>query len=328
MSLFTREESRLRFADLRSESDVADALAASLIGLQQLKDEAFKAQLYEPHRLAKKGIRNRGEFRVVYEVARDLRRIHTEILESLRAQVEVGDRAFGFVRGRSTLMNAREHHGARMLLNVDIRDFFDSIREPQVVRAFRSLGTAEAASRLLATLCCLDGRVPQGAATSPILSNIVCVEMDRSLQALAARKQATYTRYADDLSFSGDAVPDLEQIEEVLAAHGFAINAEKTFLGERGEQQYVTGLTIGSPHGVRLPRRFRRYLRLELHYAHEMRKDSEDDDEPMDPASDNGLSGRLAYAFSVEPTWTIAMLKKFPLGAPDGWASASDGDEQ
>jgi len=323
MSLFTREEPRLRFADLRSESDVADALAVSLIGLQQLKDEAVKAQFYEPHQLAKKGSRNRGKYRVVYGVARDLRRIHTEILEALRAQVQVGDRAFGFVRGRSILQNAREHHGAKVLLNVDIRDFFDSIREPQVVRAFRTLGTAEAASRLLAALCCLDGRVPQGAATSPILSNIVCVEMDRSLQALAARKRATYTRYADDLSFSGDAVPDLDQIGDVLAADGFAINTEKTFLGVRGEQQYVTGLTIGSPHGVRLPRQFRRYLRLQLHYAHEMRKDSEGDNEPMEPASDNELSGQLSYAFSIEPTWTIAMLKKFPLGAPDGWAKSA-----
>src|SRR5687767_2812235 len=122
MSLFVREEPRLRFADLRSESDVADALAASLVALQQLKTEAAKAPLYQVLHLPRKG-RNRGKVRVVYEVARELRQIHTEVLEALRAQVRVSDRAFGFTRGRSTLGNAREHYGAKVLLNVDIRDF-------------------------------------------------------------------------------------------------------------------------------------------------------------------------------------------------------------
>lgn len=315
MSLFTRKEPRLRFEFLQTETDVADALAAFWGDLQRLGDETFKGPLYEPINLPKKGRHHHGEERTVYNVARELRRLHTEILESLRTQVPVSELVFGFVRGRSTLGNAREHYGAKILLNLDIKDFFDSIREAQIIKSFRSLGTGDEAARLLASICCLRGSLPQGAATSPILSNLVCAEMDPKLAALAERQRAKYTRYADDISFSGDTVPDVEQVENVLAAYGFALNPEKTRKRRCGEAQYVTGLTLGSARGVRLPTRFRRYLRMQLYNADRRVSDSEDGQR----ASDVQLSGRLAYAYSVEPEWTVLQMKKFPLGVPDDW---------
>lgn len=315
MSLFTREAPRLRFELLQTETDVAEALAASGVDLQRLQEDAFKGPLYEPIYLPKKGRHHRGEERTVYEVARELRRLHTEILESLRAQVPINELVFGFVRGRSTLDNARQHHGAHTLLNVDIKDFFDSIREAQVINSFRSLGTGDEAARLLASICCLQGSLPQGAATSPFLSNLVCAEMDQRLAALAQRKRAKYTRYADDLSFSGDTVPAVEQIENVLAAYGFALNPAKTSQRVRGEAQYVTGLTLGSTLGVRLPRSSRRYLRMQLYCAHR-RVAQLGGGQRM---SDAQLSGRLAYAYSIEPKWTVLQMKKFPLGVPDDW---------
>jgi RNA-directed DNA polymerase len=328
MSLFTRAEPRLRFESLQTESDVADALSESLVALQQLKDEAFKGPLYEPIHLPKKGKRRQGEERIVYGVAREIRRLHTEILESLRAQTKVSDHAFGFVRGRSIKDNALVHHGCHVLLNVDIKDFFDSIREPQVVKSFRALGAGESATRLLAAICCLQGSLPQGAATSPILSNLVCSEMDQKLAELAARKHARYTRYADDISFSGEVTPEIEQVKNVLDAYGFMLNEQKTSKRMRGQAQYVTGLTIGSALGVRLPKRLRRYLRLQLYYAHQLASKSGEAKHDNNRRSDAQLSGLLAYVYSVEPTWAVSLMKKFPLGVPSDWTQRAPSIEE
>lgn len=316
MSLFIRNEPRLRFELLQTEDEVADALAQSTLALQRLKDDTVKGPLYEPIYLPKKGRRHQGEERIVFEVARELRVLHTEILESLKAHVTFRDCVFGFVRKRSTLDNAKQHHGANMLLNVDIKDFFGSIREAQVIKSFLSLGAGDPAARLLASICTFQGSLPQGAATSPILSNLACVEMDERLKELAARRNAKYTRYADDLSFSGDTIPEVEQVENVLAAYGFALNPNKTSLRKRGEAQYVTGLTIGSTWGVRLPNKLRRRLRLALYRAHRaaLERAAALEQEPDDlfRASDSGLSGLLAYGFSVEPALILRLMNKFP----------------
>jgi RNA-directed DNA polymerase len=315
MSLFTSRHARLQFERLESEKDVSDALAASLLGLQQLRDDGVKGLHYRPLLLRKKGRHHSGQYRTVYVVSRDLRRLQLEIQESLRLHFTPPDTVFGFVRGRSTLEHAKVHHPARVLLNLDIKNFFDSIREAQVATALRSLGTGEPASRLLAALCCFHGALPQGASTSPSLSNLVCQTMDVQLLALAQRAGAKYTRYVDDLSFSGENVPNVTHVSNVLAAYGFTLNQEKTSWRRLGQPQFVTGLSLASPLGVRLTQRTRRYLRLRLYYAHKARFRGEE----IGGALDSKLSGLLAYCFSIEPDLTKHLLRSFPLGAPADW---------
>ena len=119
--------------------------------------------------------------------------------------------AVGFRNGHSVVDNANPHLGKRYVLKMDIHDFFFSIRSPRVKKTFEKIGYPENVSKVLGTLCCLHRHLPQGAPTSPSLSNIVGHEMDRKLAALAAEYGLAYTHYADDLTFSGDVFPK-EQI--------------------------------------------------------------------------------------------------------------------
>mgnify|MGYP002624546754 CR=1 FL=1 len=118
--------------------------------------------------------------------------------------------AMGFVRGRSVLTNASAHLGKEYLINVDLKDFFPSIGAPKVESALVRLGVDPLTARLVSTLCCIpverDGKIinvlPQGSPASPVLSNIACSAMDTRMEEMAASFGFTYTRYADDLSFS------------------------------------------------------------------------------------------------------------------------------
>jgi hypothetical protein len=313
MSVLTKKEPRLRFATLETEADVGDALGLGIQLLQQFRDEIFKVRLYSPINLPKKGRLRKGEVRTVYEVVRGLRRVHLEIMESLNLVAEISPRAYGFVRGRSALDNARVHHNSEWLLNIDLNDFFGSVREPAVDAAFRALGCGPSASATLASLCCLRGSLPQGAATSPILSNIVCRNLDARLDTLSSSTSSRYTRYADDITFSGHYVPTVEQIRLIVEELGFSINTRKVKLAKRGGAQYVTGFSVGGVTGVRLPARVRRYLRLQFHLLH---KDNPSEDVCIE---DRQLMGLVVYAVHVEPAWVINQMRKFRISRPEGW---------
>ena len=131
------------------------------------------------------------------------------ILDNILSNVTMAENVFGFVQGRSAIDNATYHIGAAHILNVDIKQFFPSISADKIKIVFGSLGYSEEVSTMLAELCCLDERLPQGAPTSPALANMVLRELDEELSLLAAQYGRKYTRYADDLTFSSQ-----ERIEE------------------------------------------------------------------------------------------------------------------
>src|SRR5262249_29867281 len=145
------------------------------------------------------------------------------ILRNIVEKLPVDEPAHGFVPGRSILTNAQPHAGKAFVVNLDLRDFFPSIAFPRVRSVFQRAGYSPAVATILALLCTecprkvvtYDGAtyhvatsprgLPQGACTSPSLSNLVARRLDRRLSGLARRMGLTYTRYADDLTFSGDA---------------------------------------------------------------------------------------------------------------------------
>jgi len=178
------------------------------------------------------------------------------------------ERAYGFLPGRNIRENATVHAGHRNLLCVDVMDFFPTISEVRVSRLFRDLGVDAAVSDLLARFLTIEGSLPLGFPTSPVLSNAIAMPLDAACEELAARCGAVYTRYADDLSFSGDGdLPDLEAIRDILSVNGFALAEHKTRRSRIGQAHFVTGLSVSDPAGSHVPRAKKRRLRQELYYA-------------------------------------------------------------
>ncbi|MEM6771967.1 MAG: reverse transcriptase family protein [Bacteroidota bacterium] len=173
--------------------------------------------------------------------------------------------AYGFLTNakddpspRNILTNAQRHVGNPWMLNVDLKDFFHQVRQPRVRQLFRAplLDFADDEAKVLAALCCYNGRLPMGAPTSPVITNLVCIPLDGDLQDYATDRSWTYTRYADDLCFSGPEPITDEHLREITAwieAYGFKINPQKVRrYGPNDENKEVTGILVG-PEGVSLP---------------------------------------------------------------------------
>jgi hypothetical protein len=178
------------------------------------------------------------------------------------------DCVHGCVAGRSILTNAASHLARPVVLRVDVRRFFDSITTTRVQAALVRAGMDESGATLVAACTTLSGILPTGFSTSPFIANLCFDPMDRILMALARSAEMTYTRYVDDLVFSGSDIDDafFNSVRDRLAEHGWTVNEKKTRFMRRGRPQYVTGLSVDDPNGPHVPRRTKRFLRLEVNY--------------------------------------------------------------
>lgn len=234
-----------------------------------------------------------GEPRTITAPRIKLKRIQRRILDEILAKLLPHEAAHGFVRGRSVLSNARPHKGAKLVVKMDLRDFFPSISYKRVVGLFASYGFSDEVASALGGLVThravlpdgfvlWPGVLPQGAPTSPALANLLCRRLDSRLSGLAKRAGAAYTRYADDMTFSfkvppaGKAVdpsgdkksgPSLGRflwwVEQVCLQEGFIENTTKRRVLRASGQQRVTGIVVNS--GLSVPREARRGFRALLH---------------------------------------------------------------
>ncbi|MHC4250542.1 MAG: reverse transcriptase family protein, partial [Planctomycetota bacterium] len=173
-----------------------------------------------------------------------LKRVQRAILDTLLYRLDATEHAHGFVPGRSILTHARLHCGRAFVVTADVRRFFPSVRRGQVAEATGALGLDETDSARLLKLVTRRGRLPQGAPTSPHLANLVFAPADGELASLARPSGWRYSRYADDLAFSGDgdAVVLIREVGRVVRAHGFRLSDRKTRVMPRRSRQLVTGL--------------------------------------------------------------------------------------
>jgi retron-type reverse transcriptase len=310
----------------RTPADVARALDVSIGALRQLAfhAEASPVSHYVQFDVPKKtgGVRRLAA--PLPRMAHAQRTILTQILERVVAARPLHPAAHGFVADRSTVTNARPHVAQDLILNIDLADFFPSIRFGRVRALFSSFGYSGAVSTVLALLCTECARVavpspedagkklwiattpralPQGACTSPLLSNLICRRLDARLTALAHKRGYTYTRYADDLTFSarGEACAGVRALQLTVAhiAHdeGFAVRPDKTRVLRKNARQEVTGVVVNAtPH---LARDEVRRLRA---IVHDVEKRG------WDAANREGLAhfpswlrGRLAYLQMIDP---------------------------
>lgn len=220
-------------------------------------------------------VKDSGSIRLIEAPKQALKRQQQRILSGILDQVPAHPATHGFVKGRSIRTFVAPHVGRRVVLRMDLRDFFPSFRAARVEAFFRTMGYPEAVADLLAGLCttitprdiwkevrsvgdsvqmweskALYSRthLPQGAPTSPALANLCCFRLDCRLAGLAASARARYTRYADDLAFSGD--PEFEKrvdrfsihVASILLQEGFAVNHRKTRIMRQSVRQRLAGI--------------------------------------------------------------------------------------
>ena len=197
-----------------------------------------------------------------------LKRAQEWIQHNLLDVLTLHDAAHGFRRGRSIVTNARPHVGAEVVVNVDLKDFFPTVSYRRIKGLFRKLGYSEAVATVLGLLCsepevdevALDGRtyyvarrqrfLPQGATTSPAITNVICRGLDARLARTARKLGFQYTRYADDITFSGSGAAAenlgcaLRRIRYAIAKEGFVVHPDKTRVLRRSRRQEVTGLVV------------------------------------------------------------------------------------
>ncbi len=309
--------SQPRFSDLRDLGELAQALGVSAERISEYAAAADQASYFKVLQIPKRGHKRRGQFRVVHSGGPLwLLQLHRMVALLIAANTELPDCVQGFVRKRSILTNARRHLGKKLVLHADLVGFFDAITAEQVRLSFASLGSPPAMAELLGRACTIDGALRQGTRCSPALANLVCRQLDVDMTTLGVAEGATYSRYADDMTFSGDRVPASADIEAIVKRHGFALRDGRCHLQQRGRGQYVTGLTVSTAEAPRLPRRLKRRMRLVLHYIarfgvdnHFARANSQ-----RIFKDQRALEGALRYFHSIEPALTKKLRVLFHAG--------------
>ena len=233
-----------------------------------------------------------GTPRLISAPKPDLKAVQRWIAREVTEHLPVHGAAHGFLVGRSIATNARVHAGARVLVKLDIKDFYPTVTWRRVKGLLRRAGLGEQLATLMALLCTESPRqevethgktyfvatgprsLPQGAPTSPSITNALCLRLDARLSGLAAKLGARYTRYADDLAFSwhGDTKAEIgslmKAVNAIVRAEGFTVHAKKTRVMRSGARQQLTGLVVNTaPEGrplARVPRTTVRNLRAAI----------------------------------------------------------------
>jgi RNA-directed DNA polymerase len=302
---------------------------ADLKGLQSRPNQqgiGSKLLHYYYRILAKKS----GSLRLIEEPKPHLKQIQRQILSDILDRIPIHPAAHGFVKGRSIQTFAAPHVGRRVVLRMDLQDFFPSFAARRVQAFFRTAGYPESVADLLGGLCTnaaprsiwkdlepgtdssfvryvqsLYSRphLPQGAPTSPALANICAYRIDCRLNGLAQAAGAAYTRYADDLAFSGD-----ESFEKcvgrfsvhaaaILLEEGFAVHHRKTRIMRQGVRQYLAGLVTNQR--VNVVRADFDRLKATLHNC--VRNGPQSQNREAHPCFQSHLEGRVGFVETINP---------------------------
>lgn len=229
---------------------------------------------YRWHKIPKRG----GGTRVLYSPTPKLKELQRLLLRKVFKKLRVHSAAMGFVKDKSIVTHAKMHVGQSVVVRIDIKDFFPCTSGERVRDYFRRIGWNKKATEMLMKACTKYHRrkhrsgLPQGAPTSPILSNLVNYRMDARLAGLAKKSGAIYSRYADDIIFSF-AKDDrrfirgvIRRVRKILWENGYRMHGKaKLRIMRRHQRQIVTGLVVNDK--VQLPRKTRRWLRAVEHHV-------------------------------------------------------------
>jgi RNA-directed DNA polymerase len=222
----------------------------------------YTSYFYRSFQIKKKN----KKLRYLKEPLPSLKEIQIWILQDILYSVPVSKFAKAYVQKRSLLDNVKYHRGKETVLSLDIKDFFPSVRRPSVEKIFREFGYSSNVANLLSKLCCCDECLPQGAPTSPYLSNLYLRSLDLNVSKYAVSKNLRYTRFADDLTLSGtmDAEEVIEFVKNELTRLSLELNIDKLKIMKQDVRQEVTGIVVNEV--IQVPRTYREKIRQEIHF--------------------------------------------------------------
>jgi retron-type reverse transcriptase len=263
---------RLALPPMHDAQDLARTMGLPIEELRFLAFERRVSRISHYRRFAMP--KKTGGVRIISAPMPRLKRAQYWVLDNVLVRAPVHAAAHGFLPGRSIVSNAAPHVGQAVVINVDLKDFFPSIALPRVRGVFSQLGFSKQVATTLALLCTesateevrVDGEtfhvahgprvLPQGAPTSPALTNILCRRLDARLQGAANRLGFRYTRYADDLTFSGDesarklAAKLLWRVRQIVVDEGFTPHPDKQHVMRNHARQSVTGIVVNEKPAV------------------------------------------------------------------------------
>lgn len=331
---------KFELPDLRSPEDVARLLRVDLPTLRWFAYDALfsKYSLYYSFDIPKRS----GGTRTISAPCSKLKSAQRGILNKIVDKMPCEPQAHGFVRGHSTYSNAAPHIGKGTVINVDLKDFFPNIHVERVAWVFFSYGYSPAIATILAHVCTArpvaesvdehtgqrryravgKRALPQGAPTSPGLANQVAHRLDKRLQGLAQKIGWDYTRYADDITFSGPrlsrraAQSILNSIVRYIEDCGFTPHPEKRKIVTQGGRQQVTGYNVNEK--ISVPREYRQHIRSTLHEA-KLRGLQERHTVEMEKFNASGdlgkwllaVRGKIAWVQTAHPELGQQMSDKF-----------------
>jgi len=245
-----------------------------------------------------------GEDRELSVPDKFLKAVQRKIVEKLLVYEEISPYAAAYRFGASTLKNAVAHCGKSVVLKLDIRHFFDHIIYPMIKeKVFSEERYSEENRVLLSILCLYNDSLPQGAPTSPIISNIIMKDFDNEVGKWCKERGISYTRYCDDMTFSGD-FRHREVVDFVkgrLKTMGFFLNGKKTVVAGKGQKQIVTGIVVNEKANV--PLAYRKKIRQELYYCKKFGISSHLREQRLDTSEEEYLRkmlGKVNYVLSVD----------------------------
>ena len=225
-----------------------------------------------------------------------------------------------FEKGKSIITNSQMHRNKKYILNIDLKDFFDSFNFGRVRGFFikdRDFAVSPEIATVIAQIACYQGKLPQGAPSSPIITNLITRILDYRIVKIAKKYRFTYSRYADDMTFSTNrelnsnklrASKELEnfltELEKVIVSSGFEINPKKTRLSNNMQRQEVTGLVVNKKINVK-----REYIKNTRAMAFKLYKDGVFEIDKK-PGTLNQLTGRFAFIFQIEQYNSYLLYKK------------------
>lgn len=207
-----------------------------------------------------------GGKRDIAEPLPNLKEIQRWILENILYSFKISPYAKAYIKGKSIKDNIRFHRRQKKVLSLDIKDFYNHLTDWMVYQLFIEAGYNEAVGMMLTNLCCLEGCLPQGAPTSAALSNILMKDFDYKIGEFCKCSKIRFTRYADDMTFSGDfnELKIISFVKKNLKGLQLSINEEKTRVRKQGQQQEVTGVVVN--YKPQLAKSIRKDIRKNMYY--------------------------------------------------------------
>lgn len=260
----------------------------------------FSDKYYNTYYISKK---KKSKKRRIDSPSKELKGIQRWVLKNYFDDLGVGKRANGFIKGRGIKRNAKYHIGKQFLLIIDIKNFFPSISQKMVFTALKKHFENRELVMKLSKLCTYKRKLPQGAPTSPLLSNLVFKEIDEQISSFCNTKLVVYSRYADDLAFSSETKNTLMEVysfvNNLFSKYSFTINRSKTrYLSGKGAMK-VTGININEGR-LTVSKQIKRNLRSSF-YNYLVKKDT--------TININSAFGYLVFIKDIEPDYYINFLK-------------------